>query len=361
MQKQLTLKHWRTPAILVLAALAVIASASQAFAQGQPNESDSYNPETFEGNKVLVSSFGLGEARDLNGNLLDAWVAHDSSQVVWMSYNHGVPFQVATTKTNAAVAVAPWGTSSFIVLQTGTDSKIYYTFVNGTNSSSGTWFPIPGQTTPTNMAVSAAQIGTGSQYVFVTYRGSGNDTRVFGTFINPQGEWSTPTNFAGGLSPTAPAVCLNNAADTLWATAIGTDNQVWITHQTLGSASWNNWAGTGQFTGQFPGNSSFPGPSCAALSNGNVVVDYAAPVASNNPVFVTHFATYNNDGELVHGWTKDITSFQTLNTVNLVSSGDTVWALLEDQGCERSIAIGCDVSSGGDDDGIMWWKVVTTE
>lgn len=352
MHKQLSLKHGRTLAILVLAALAVIASASQAFAQGQFNESDSYTLKKVAPNNNLWANNSVAETRDPQGNILDVWRANDLTNRVWLSYNNGEPFQIGTTATLASPAVAAWGASGFIVLQTGTDSKIYYTFVYGPNSNQGGWTPIPGQTTPKTMSVSAAPVGTGSEYIYVVYRGSGNDTRVYGTFIDPQGNWSSPTNFAGGLAVAPPAVCLNSATNTLYVLAVGLDNQIWLTHQQLGQPDWNSWAGLGAYTGTYTLNDQPPSaPSCAGLDTGNTVLDYVD--TTGHP----HYGVFTTDGQPV-GWTRDITNWQTVDAVTLTSVGGTAWAVF------TGFALECTGSAeacNNNNDDLIWWKVVTTE
>jgi len=57
---------------------------------------------------------------------------------------------------------------------------------------------------------------------------------------------------------------MNNATNQLTVTAQGTDNQLWLTHQTLGASSWNGWARMGVSTSDTPHS--------AACPNGNMVV-----------------------------------------------------------------------------------------
>jgi hypothetical protein len=327
-------KWWRSSAIAVLAVAAVLGTASEVLAQ-QPGEGDSYNPE-----KAAIPSSGgfidsegaLSEARN-NGNQLDVWRANvndgdlsfdnTTPGAIWMSINHGPPFQVGNTATLTNPAVAPFGTDSFFVIQTGTDGKIYWTIVLGNGGNSGQWNAIPGQSTPNNMAVSVAPIGQGSLDEYVVYRGSGNDERVFGTWVNDAGNWSTPINLGGGLSNVPPAICLNSAGSALWVLAIGTDNQLWWTFQGLGAASWPGFTATGQFTAvpQFDGTKPISAPSCAATNNGNLVMDYLDQNGTPN------YAVFNPGGRQLTGWTKDTTHWQSEYSVHLTSSGNTVWSL----------------------------------
>jgi hypothetical protein len=322
MQKHFSLKHWRMSAIVVLAALAVIASASQAFAQ-QPGEANSYNLKTVATAGNLHAEGSLSEVRNA-GNLLDAWRANDLTNQVWLSYNNGSPFTISsTTQTIASPTVVPFGPSNFLVFHVGTDSHIYYAAVSGTNQATG-WIQVPGQTT--NMSVSVTPLGPGLSNEYMVYRGSGNDTRVWGTWMGSDQQWSTPENIGGGLAVAAPAICMNNPGLSLWVEVIGTDNQVWTTHQSVGAQGWAGWAPQGVFSGpnNANGGGAIEAPRCAATDNGNVLLDYVDTNAH------PHYAVFNNGG-MVTGWTEDSVSlnngWQTVNSVGLTSADHRVWSL----------------------------------
>jgi hypothetical protein len=349
MQKQLSLKQWRTSATVVLAALTVVVSVSQAFAQGQPGESNSYTQKQMA--NVASNSFkaegSLAETRN-HGIIMDAWRASDSTNQVWLSYNNGAPFTIGTTKTFASPAVVPFGPSNFLVFHTGVDGHIYYAAVSGTNMATD-WIEVPGQTT--NMAVSVAPIGRNSSLEYMVYRGAGNDTHVYGTWMNDQFQWSSPINLGGGAAVTPSAICLNSAASSLWVATIGLDNQLWTISQPLGAASWSGWVPRGVYTGpnSLNGGGAIEAPSCAATDNGNVAVDY---VDSNGH---PRYGVFNNGGELVTGWSTDITGWQTVNTVNLTPAGNTVFSLLT--GTEplcQGLNFGCKQNLAN----LIWWKTV---
>jgi hypothetical protein len=289
----------------------------------------------------------LAEARN-NGNLLSAWKANDSSNQVWLSYNNGSPFTISpTTKTFVSPAVVAVGPTNFLVFHTGIDGQIWYAAVAGTNHATG-WIPVPGQTS--NMSVSVAQIGGNSRNVYMVYRGSGNDKRVFGTWMNEQQEWSSPIILGGGLAVTASAICLNNTGSSLWVATIGLDNQLWTTSQPLGAASWPNWTPRGVFTGRDPDHDHpILAPSCAATNNGNVALAYVDKGSHPN------YAVFNNGGGLVSQWSEDLVSlfhgWQTDNAVQLTSAGNTVWSLFT--------GIGEICSGGGEcNDNDVYWKQV---
>lgn len=316
-------KQWRLSAIMVLKVVAILALTSKMFGQGQPGESGGYTNEQVACAGNLRTNGTLAEARN-GGNQLDVWRADTPgfAAPVWLSLNHGCPFTIGNTATFASPAVVPFDTSSFMVFHTGTDGRIYWTVVLGNGFGNGPWISIPGQTTPNNMSVSVAPIGQGSLDEYVVYRGSGNDTRIFGTWVNDAGNWASPINIAGGLAVAPPAICLDSAASSFWVAAIGLDNQVWTTYQPLGAKSWPNWTPQGQFTGPHFGGEPIPGPGCAATDNGNVALAYVDTGAR------PHYAVFNNGGGLVTGWTGDITGWQTYNAVQLTSSGNAVWSLL---------------------------------
>jgi len=299
--------------VVILTALAVVASTSQAIAQQQPGEDDVYENQERAAVTGFVASAGtLAEARN-GGNLLDVWRANDSTNQVWLSWNNGSPFTIAsTTQTFVSPAVVAIGNSGFMVFHTGTDGNIYRSLVTG-NRVFTPWVSVPGNTT--NMTVSVAQMGAGSPNIYMVYRGSGGDTQVWGTWMNSSFEWSSPINIAGGLANASPAICLNNTGSSLWVVVVGTDNQIWTTSQFLGAPSWPFFTPRGVFAGGLP-------PSCAATAAGTEVMAYVD--GNGNP----NYASFDNAGNMVTGWTRDRSGYRTQRSVNLSSSGNTVWSLL---------------------------------
>jgi hypothetical protein len=172
----------RSLAVAVLAALAVVATASGAFAQALPGESNTYSPERVGGaiSQHLALRGDFTEARNTgaNGageNLLEVWRGADNNQV-WMSLNNGAVFTIDETQTLVVPTVVPWGTDSFLVFHTGVDGHIYSAAVFPDGSTTG-WSPVPNNFT--NMPVSVAQMGANSMNVYMVYRGQGNDQRVW--------------------------------------------------------------------------------------------------------------------------------------------------------------------------------------
>jgi hypothetical protein len=350
MRQYFHFKRWQLPAVAMLAALTVASTPLRAFAQtgstspvptlpapsgtdgtvsgdaaagatGQPGESSFYNNQfTANTNTVgdpttqLLLQGTLAEARN-GGNQLDVWKAFSGGTQVWMSFNLGVPFQVGKTGTNVSPAVAPYGSSSFIVFQTGNDNNIYWTVIGSDGSHGNAWNQVPGQTTM--MAVSVAPMGVNSTNIFLVYRGNNADTAVYGTWMNNELQWSPATNIGGGQALSGPSIALNAAVNELVVVCQGTDNAIWRTTQTLGASSWPAWTSLG-------GRANFA-PSVAAIDNGDTLVDWVD--TSNHP----EYALFNAIGNQISPTTVDLLSansgWVTNTQVRLVSAGHQVWSL----------------------------------
>jgi hypothetical protein len=285
----------------------------------------------------------VAEARNA-GHLIDVWegnsgnpanpIGENKANPIWYSYDNGPPRQLGNGNvTMASPAVSPIGNNgAFMVFHTGTDGEINFSTVFGDNSALG-WAQIPGQSTPNDFAVSAVPIGEGSNQVLVAYRSS-NDNRVWESFYS-DGQWSNPKNIGSGAgvgeAVAPPAICLDSASSSIWAVAIGTDNQVWTNNQSLGAPSWPNWTPQGAFAAR-PNLSGAPSdpstfdnriqaPSCAVTNSGNVVLSYIDGNAHPN------YKVLDSGGGLVSDWMQDSTGWQTANTVTLSANGNTVSAL----------------------------------
>jgi hypothetical protein len=68
---------------------------------------------------------------------------------------------------------------------------------------SGNWFSVPGQTT--DMAVSVVQFSPNSYDLYMMYRGSGSDERIYGTWNDDNG-WHFGGNIGGGDALSAPNI-----------------------------------------------------------------------------------------------------------------------------------------------------------
>jgi hypothetical protein len=305
-------KRWRLAFMAVLAALAVsVTFASPAFA-AEPGESGNWIQE-WEGNQYLALRGTMGEARNTQGDLLQVWRGENNNNV-WMRLDNGNPFTLGTTATYSSPTVVPYGQNSFMVFHTGTNGFIYYTIVNTDYSWNG-WTAVPYQTT--NMEVSVAQLGAGSNQLYMVYHGSGSDNHVWGTRWDGYG-WQGAQNIAGGLSPAAPSVAYNPGSG-LWVVVRGEDNGIWMSYSDNNGGQWND------FTPQ--GGSTTRNPTIAASAQTDqMIVSY---VDSNT--FRPNYRTYSQWGGPTGGWSQDITGWQTIYRVGISVVGAVMYAIFTGQ------------------------------
>jgi hypothetical protein len=292
--------------VVCLTGLAAVATATPGFAQ-LPGGGGSPNQEKVGGQALFLQGT-YSEARNA-GHLLSVWKGFTNNQV-WMSLDNGTPFTIGGTVTFDSPAVTAFGSDSFMVFHTGDQGNIFYTQVFGDGHNDGTWTAVPGNFT--NLSVSVAQMGTNSNNLFMVYRGLGNDLRVWGTWYDGQtNTWATAENISGGLANAAPGVAMNNATNQLIVTAQGTNNQLWMTHQTLGASSWSGWADMGvNTTGS---------PYSVACPNGNMVVSI---LDGNEP----EYAKFDGWGDQLTGWFLDRSA--TIGwPVQLTANGNDVFSL----------------------------------
>jgi hypothetical protein len=299
-----------------LTALAVLATATPGFAQiitSGGGEGGSFTAENVDGALELQGLYS--EARNA-GHLLAVWRGATNNQV-WMSLDNGKPFTIGGTVTFVDPTVAPFGSDSFMVFHTGDEGNIFYTQVFGDGTNSGTWTSVPGNFT--NLSVSVAQMGTNSNDLFLVYRGLGNDLRVWGTWYDGQtNTWAAADNISGGSGNGAPGIAMNNATNQLIITLQGTDNQLWMTHQTLGASSWNSWTPMGEFTGATAHS--------AACANGNMVVSVVDPDNNSEPAY----AKFDGFGNRTGPWTEDGNDLDPfLGGIQLTANGNNVYALAD--------------------------------
>jgi hypothetical protein len=292
--------------VVFLSALATVSTATLGFAQ-LPGSGQSNNTEKVGGASLYLQDT-YNEARNA-GHLLSVWRGSTNNQV-WMSLDNGKAFTIGGTVTYVAPTVVAFGSDSFMVFHTGDGGNIWYTQVFGDGHSDGTWTDIPGQTT--NLTVSAAQMGPSSNNLYLVYRGSGSDTRVFGTWYDGQNNtWSGAAVINGGLAINGPGVSMNNATNQLFVTAQGLDSQLWMTHQTLGASSWNNWSPMGIYT--------TGSPYSVACPNGNMVV-------SIEDYNTAEYAKFDGWGNRQTGWWPDYSETIT-SPSQVTASGNEVFSL----------------------------------
>jgi hypothetical protein len=311
--------------VVFLTALAVVATATQSFAQitTGSGETGAWTREIVGGGTPLNLQGLYSEARNA-GHLLSVWRGATNNQV-WMSLDNHTPFTIGGTVTFQSPTVAPFGNDSFMVFHTGDNGEIWYTQVFGDGHNSGTWTAVPGNFT--NLPVSVAQMGTNSNNLYLVYRGLGNDLRVWGTWYDGQtNTWAGADNISGGSANNAPGVSMNDATNQLTVTVQGTDNQLWMTHQALGAPAWNSWLPKGAFTENTPHST--------ACANGNMVVSIID--GNSNP----EFAKFDGFGNQQSGWV--VASEFPINFdsgIQLTANGNSVYALadLDGSGAWRQI------------------------
>lgn len=308
-------KRWRLALIAALSALGLsLAFAGPALA-AEPGESSSWSPEMVNNQNMQVSSQGpVSEARN-SGRLLEVWRGATNNQV-WVSFNNGPAYTLGNyTATNVTPTVVPYGPDSFMVFHTGTDGNIYYTTVYNDGSWENTWFQVPWQTT--NMPVSVTQMGPGSYDLYMVYRGSGNDQRVWGTSYSDVG-WGTANNIGGGTSPSAPSVAWNDFVARPYVVLRGGDNQVWMNSVIGGTDAAPTWGSWFQ-----EGGSTIDTPHLAVITNGYFMVDY---LDANLRV---QTRTYDPNGNPISGWWQpESTYWQTQFPAQLAAYGAAIYMLI---------------------------------
>jgi len=300
-------QYLKFSAAVILTALAVVATATQSFAQ-LPGGGQTPQQEVVGGNPLRLRNT-YSEARN-GGHLLSVWRGADNNQV-WMSRDNGTPFTIGGTVTFVSPTVVPYGPDGFLVFHTGDNGDIFFAGVDGAGTTSDTWFAVPGNFT--NLPVSVVQMGPNSFNLYMVYRGLGNDKRVWGTWFDwAANTWSTAENISGGLGNSAPGVSMNNVSNRLFVTVEGTDNQLWMTSQALGASIWSGWARMGVSTSDTPHS--------VACANGNMVVNILD--------FFSHpeYAKFDAWGNQQTGWNVD-TSEPSVWPLQLAANENNVYSL----------------------------------
>jgi hypothetical protein len=287
--------------------LAVLTTPSQAFAS-LPGEANRYTEELAGGAPVRTEST-LNEARQ-GSILLRVWRGFDDQ--VTLSWGAETPFNLGGTQTYQAPTVVPFGTDQFMILHTGVNDQIYYTFLNTTGAWTGYWMAVPFQYT--TMQVSATQMEPGSQEVYMVYRGTPDHT-VWGTLFQ-NGYWRTAEDINGGEAPSAPSVTYNTRSlNPLWVAARGEDNHLWMVNGSPGS--WRGW--------QLQNNShtTWMSPSIATSPTGNMVLSFVD--AQEALVF---YGLYNQWGTPINFPSADTTGWQTNAPLNITQARNALFVIL---------------------------------
>jgi hypothetical protein len=241
--------------------------------------------------------------------LITTWRGADNDQV-WYSLNNGDPATIGHTQTNVDPTVVAWGPSLFLIFHVGTNGHIYYAAVNADRSHDADWSEVPDQTT--NMAVSAVQLSRNSWGVYLVYRGSGNDQRMWGTWFNgTSNTWADAVNIGGGSALTAPTIARDDTRNRLVVAAQGLDSNIWLLTGPYGGY-WGGWRNTNVYT--------VAQPNIAITDNGHL------GIIAVNRNYRDEFALYDLDGNGVEGWVED-TQHTVFNPVHLTVAGNIIYAL----------------------------------
>jgi hypothetical protein len=294
-------------ALVQLATLAVLATASEAFAL-LPGEAGSYTEE-IAGGRPVISDGTLNEARQ-GSTLLRVWRGVDNQ--VTMSFGALAPFVLGDTQTYQAPAVVPYSNDQFMIVHTGTDNRIWYTFlyVNGTWPDTS-WQSVPFQSTANQ--VSLAQRGQGSRQVMMVYQGN-PDQDVWATLYNDT--WGIADRVGGGRSPSAPSITYNPMSPReFWVTVRGEDNGVYLIN---GSPyNWGTWLSQGV-------SPTYLSPTIAAGSNGDMVLSFI----NGNDSRPT-YGIYDDFGRPISAqFAGDSTRWQTYTSVDLQVVRNAIFVIL---------------------------------
>lgn len=340
------LKRWRLQAFVVLAVVMALGTGLKAVAStpGQPGESSNYTPENLRG-LFLQTVSDRAEARN-GGRLFEVWRGLSDNRI-WMSIDNGSPFTTAqSTATTVAPTVVPWGSTDFMVIHTGTDGRIYFNFffiIDDTHHGEAGWQPIRqlnGSYQTTFLPVSAVQLGPNSGDVFMVYLSSNGDHQVWGTFFDVVSSdgWSDAARVNVGLGISAPSISYvpeGQTAARIDVSVVGLDQNIWNTQQFVGDNIWSPWIpllNQGQFGNEVLANGPIaPGAEVHTAVNENSDGSESLVMAVLDNNHQTEFASFDiGMPTLSNGtrWTVDLSHFQSNQTPNLTSSGNSTFSLI---------------------------------
>jgi len=328
-----------------LTVFAMLTFTGDAFAS-VPGESGYWTTETAQGSQVY-SQGPVREAYQTNGTHLDVWRGQ-SNNTFWVSYGNSTIFTLGSASTQTAPTVVAFGSGGFAVFYVGTDGTVYWN-INLINSQianpnywSG-WRPAGHDiVTNPNQSVDVVQLGASTTNLYMIWRGSGDDLAVFGSYFGGDfdSSWEAPVSL-GGSTYNAPAITFNPQTSVIWAAATGTDGNLWLNTQDLGSGVWDGW----QPVHGGPVFSTAPAIAAPTLSTAGpeatqmmVVADVSLGETGGSDIFYNVIDPYGNAG----GWVEDPTGWQTTSNVTLdANQNGTIYAQLNGE-------------NGGDD----WWQQI---
>ena len=309
----------------------VLVMATATLTLGKASAQTLFDPyvsfEMVNGSQLLMASgTGYNEAR-INGNLMEVWRGSNNNNV-WMSINNGQAFTFSDALTYTTPTVIPYGSNGYMVLFTGTDNHIWYSFVGTDGSNPNRWYQVSNNQT-TGMPVAAAPMGgEGTTNVYVAYRGNGSDQQIYQTWYDGQSRTWSKSSLVGNIqSPSQPAVTYNIATNQIVVAVQGEDNQLWMNSQTLGARGWGGWWDAGVACFGPPALVSMPSGWMVteALSDSNS--DYTLGLFNSNSALKQ---TLDDSQAGYYGNTSALgIFFAHAETVNLTTIGDQVWGLYD--------------------------------
>jgi hypothetical protein len=265
-------KRWRLSTVALVAALAVFAGTTSAFA-AEPGESSAWSNEIVGNGARLQSHDTYSEARGEHG-LVQIWRGLDDR--VYLAVNNGPVFWAGESSNTTRTHVAPrvvWMDGWFYAFHTGTDGHIYWCRASDSTIGSGTpsfsqsynwshWTAISGNPA-TTQSVSVAATDNG---LLMTWIGVGQTT-MYSAWLQNGSDVFRPTQvITNANSNSAPVVTFNPAINQFELVFRGLfDNRVYIMAQVLGQSGWSS-------PQALPGITTPTSPTISADVAGNLLI-----------------------------------------------------------------------------------------
>ncbi|MFD9686640.1 hypothetical protein ACFXPX_43200 [Kitasatospora sp. NPDC059146] len=220
---------WRMAAVTATTALAVLMFSNAPASAAVFGESSTWASEIEDNVPVRANGF-MGEARAVNGDLIQVWRGYDNPGM-YLSLDHGRPVRLAGA-TNASPQVVYMGGAQFVLFHTGTNGFIFYCVltVNQANNGQrylnfGNWIQVPnGAQTNDGRPVAIAALPHNN--ISLAFHGA-NSNEIWSMIFNiPNNLWGDPVRVAGATSNSSPALAFSPANNLLLMAYRGLDNRV---------------------------------------------------------------------------------------------------------------------------------------
>jgi hypothetical protein len=313
-------------AIVLLAALVIFSTSAVAQLKQQTGET-TFNHETVAFANLQTNST-YSEARTPGGQyLVRAWRGTDNT--VFLSVQGGPAFILGNTQTLYAPEIVWVTQNQFMVLHTGMDERMYFTFFAADTLLYSGWQALPGLLALGPVSAVHIDLG-GVDWEYATYRGTNN--RVYGA-VYDAGSWKNLGQISNGSTLAGPSIGYNDITNEMYIVAEGLDHSLQATFQHFEPLSelWSApWSSLGQQIITTPG-------IAPSGNGGDMMLSFV------NSTHVPHYGLLDQDLFPLNAWTADITGWQTDHPVNLTLFDGVVYGLFAGT------------------DGLAYWKAVTTE